>query len=80
MKETKPIRFKEANGMLYGNNGVFDLPVCRTIEGNTCSCWRIPLARRLRVLLTGCVYRVVKGPTHPPLYIETGAFHNGHVK
>lgn len=72
--ETVPITFAEANSTLYGTGDVRDLPVCRTVDGNVCSCWKIPLRKRLSVLCTGRVYLVVRGSTHPPLWIDTDAF------
>ena len=74
MTETKPINFKEANDVLRGTPPVEDLPIYRDDE-QVISCWRIPWLRRLRVLLTGEVYLVCRGRTHPPLYVETKVFY-----
>lgn len=68
---TEPIMFPQANGMLHGNRPTNDLPVCRTVEGYTCSCWHIPLWKRIKLLWTGNVYLAVKGTTQPPLWIDT---------
>ena len=70
-KETEPILFRQANGTLHGNRVTRDLPVCRTTEGHTVSCWKIPFWKRVRLLRTGNVWLVVKGTTHPPLWIDT---------
>lgn len=67
----EPIMFPQANGMLHGNRPTNDLPVCRTVEGYTCSCWHIPLWKRIKLVWSGNVYLVVKGTTHPPLWIDT---------
>jgi len=72
--ETRPVKFKQANWVLKGPDGVEDLPVCHTDDGNVCSCWRIPWIKRLKVLLTGRVFLVVRGHTHPPLWIDTECF------
>jgi len=74
MKETIPIMFREATGILRGGSkDILDLPVYRNDE-QVISCWKIPIMRRLRVLFTGRVYLHVLGKTHPPLCIETDAF------
>jgi len=75
-KETRPISFKEANTTLKGREGVDDLPVHFNGE-NVTSCWRIPFSKRIKVLLTGRIYLVVRGKTHPPLWIDTEAFTRG---
>ena len=72
--ETIPVTFPEANGTLHGRDDVNDLPVCRTTDGNTCSCWKLPIRKRIGLLFTGRVYLVVRGKTHPPLWIDTEAF------
>lgn len=71
---TEPILFRQANGTLHGNRDTNDLPVARTAESNTVSCWHIPLWKRIKLLWTGNVWLVVKGPTHPPLWIDTEVF------
>ena len=74
MRETKPVQFKQANDVLLGGDtGAADLPIFRG-EQHVVSCWRLPWIRRVRVLLTGCVYLVVQGKTHPPVYVETDEF------
>jgi hypothetical protein len=70
----KPIKFQQANGVLTGTGGIEDLPVCRTTDGNVCSCWHIPFWKRIQILFLGRVFLVVKGKTHPPLWIDTKAF------
>lgn len=67
----EPIMFPQANGMLHGNRNANDLPVCRTVERYTCSCWHIPLWKRIKLLWSGNVYLAVKGTTQPPLWIDT---------
>ena len=74
MKETKPIHFEQENCILKGNSpDVNDLPVYRG-GGNVISCWKFPFLKRLRILLTGKVWLVVRGETHPPLWIDDKAF------
>jgi len=74
MRETKAVNFEQANDVLRGGDtGAADLPIYRADE-YLVSCWRLPWIRRLRVLLTGCIYLVVQGKTHPPLYVETDEF------
>jgi len=68
---TEPVIFPQVNGTLHGNRDTRELPVCRTVENNTVSCWEIPLWKRVKLLWSGRVYLVVKGPTHPPLWIDT---------
>lgn len=68
---THPIMFPQVNGMLRGNRTTKDLPVCRTVEGYTCSCWHIPLWKRIKLLWSCNVYLAVKGTTQPPLWIDT---------
>ena len=72
--EIRPVKFPEANGTLCGTGDVKDLPVCHTVDGNVTSCWYIPWWKRVKLLLTGKIYLVVKGRTHPPLWIDTKAF------
>jgi hypothetical protein len=78
VKEVKPIMFREANSVLRGAGDVIDLPIHNNGE-NVTSCWKFPLVKRLRVLLTGRVYLVVKGRTHPPLWIDSVAFVRNRV-
>ena len=70
------MKFPQANMTLRAADGdpnVVDLPVYS--DGyQVASCWRIPFWRRWRVLLTGRVFLVVRGTTHPPLYVETQVF------
>ena len=70
-RETEPVIFRQANGTLNGNRTTKDLPVCRTEENFTVSCWKIPFWKRVKLLANGRVWLVVKGPTHPPLWIDT---------
>lgn len=72
--ETEPVMFPQVNGTLCGNNSTKDLPVCRTLENLTISCWRVPIWKRLRLLFSGRVWLVVKGSTQPPLWIDTEVF------
>lgn len=69
-KETKPVFFPQANGVLHGNRPAEDLPVCRT-DGMVVSCWHVPLWKRIRLLFSGRIWLVVKGTTQPPLWIDT---------
>ena len=74
-QEMYPVNFPEANGKLVGNHlDVKDIPVCFTADGNVCSCWYIPFIKRLKLIFIGQVYLVVKGKTHPPLWIDTEVF------
>ena len=73
MRETRPVKFREANSILFGRGVIADLPVHNNGE-NITSCWKIPFLKRFRVLLTGRVYLVVRGKSHPPLWIDTEAF------
>jgi len=77
IKEMRPIDFPEANGKLLGKGETIDLPVCFTADGNVCSCWHIPFIKRLKLIFSGRVYLVVKGKTHPPLWIDTSVFKKG---
>jgi hypothetical protein len=73
--EVKPVTFDRANSTLRGGliENCEDLPVYKD-ELCTVSCWKIPLLKRIQLLFTGVVWLVVKGKTHPPLYIETTVF------
>ena len=74
MKETHPVQFKQANDvLLHGETDASDLPIFRA-DTFIVSCWQLPWIRRLRVLITGKMYLVVQGQTHPPVYIETDEF------
>lgn len=69
--EVKPIAFKQANDTLLGGliEDCEDLPVFK--DGHlVISCWRVPVWKRLVLLFTGRVWLVVRGKTHPPLFIE----------
>ena len=72
--ESGPVAFPQANGVLHGNRETKDLPVCRTPDGMVCSCWRIPLWKRIKLLWKGNVWLVVKGTTQPPLWVDTEVF------
>ena len=69
-KEMAPVFFPQANGMLFGNRVVNDLPVCRT-DGRVVSCWQVPPWKRVKLLFSGRIWLVVKGTTQPPLWIDT---------
>jgi len=76
MKATIPIHFKEANNTLYSttdDSDVKSLPVFKDGE-HIVSCWRIPFWKRFKVLFTGKVWLVVRGNSHPPLWIDTECF------
>jgi len=66
----EPVNFPQANGKLTGNADTKDLPVCRT-DNLVVSYWRVPFWKRLKILVTGKVWLVVKGKTQPPLWICT---------
>lgn len=72
--EVTPVDFRQSNGTLRGNAETKDLPVCRTAEGTTCSCWKVSFWKRLRLLVNGRIWLVVKGNTQPPLWIDTEVF------
>jgi len=73
-RETRPVRFLEANRTLCGGaTGAEDMPVYDD-GGGLISCWKIPFWKRFKVLFTGCVWLHVSGRTHAPLYIETQVF------
>ena len=76
MSETRPVGFLGANKIMRGYGDVADLPIHDNGENFT-SCWRIPFLKRLKVLITGRVYLVIRGRSHPPVWIDTEAFGKG---
>ena len=72
--EIAPVKFPQANGKLSGGNIAEDMPVCRTADNKTCSCWRVPFWKRLQVLVTGRLYLIAKGTSIPPMCVETEVF------
>lgn len=70
----KPIKFNLSNTVLKGKGeNIEDLYVFRNRDV-VISCWKIPLLKRLSILINGKIWLCVKGQTHPPLYLETKVF------
>ena len=70
----KPIKTKTTNCILKGHGvGVEDLPVTKInyTDGIKAveSCWKMNFKERLAALLTGRIYFVCLGETHPPIYL-----------
>lgn len=79
----KAIKFPEQNSTLGagGNRRTEDLPICRTHQNQPAggdeiievpvvvSKWKLTEEELKEVNETGCVYLVVIGVTHPPLYL-----------
>jgi len=76
IKETRPVKFKQANAELTKNNEI-SMPVYIDHEiGCIISCWKMPFIRRLKVLFTGRIWLNVLSKKHPLLYIESSVFEN----
>ncbi len=75
----KPIRFAQANDLLFAAPGtedtVQDLPICRFqfSDGSpgVTSCWEMGWWERLKAFWTGRVYITAVARTHPPIFIHT---------
>lgn len=72
--EIVPAHFPQENGTLSGGNIAPDMPVCRTPDGKTLTCWHVPIWKRVEILLGGRLYVVAKGTSLPPMCIETEVF------
>jgi len=77
IKETRPVKFKQANSEFRTKNDEISMPVYIDYEtGCIISCWKMPFIRRLRVLFTGRIWLNVLSEKHPLLYIESSVFEN----
>ena len=63
----KPIKFKEQTGTLFGRWDIKPLPIFEA-DGKIVSCWRLSIKEKIKALLFGKIWLIVKSEkTHPPI-------------
>jgi len=72
MRQLKPIKFPESNGVLVRPRGSVapcgELP-CYRGQGTVISCWKIPFLQRVIALFTGRIWVGLKGDIQAPIWV-----------